>query len=262
MKKENAVANKKTLIKFIILLIMGFFGGFFGAGVVNVLIHIGEENVNMMDQIKNTIFVAVPIIYAICNILVPIVSFAHYFKTKKMAKTWDGEDEDVIDTIEARLNVPLISSSMLLVFNYFFFSATCEIEAKTAFGQQYSDVLEIANFVLFLGGLAACVVLQVLTVNLEKQLNPEKRGDVLDMNFSKQWDASCDEAQKQITREAAFKAFQATQTTCVVMWLVALIGQLMFDTGVFPVACVCIIFAVLQASYFIACVKLEVKKSV
>lgn len=262
MKKENAVAKRKTLIKFIIMLILGFFGGFFGAGVVNVLMNIGVENANIVDQIKNTIFIAVPIIYAICNIVVPLMSFVHYFKTKKMVATWDGEDEDVIDRIEARLNVPLISSSMLLVFNYFFFSATCEIERKTALGEQYGDVLMLINFVLFLGGLAACVVLQVLSVNLEKQLNPEKRGDVLDMNFSKQWDASCDEAQKQIIREAAFKAFQATQTTCIMMWLVALIGQLMFDTGVFPVACVCIIFAVLQGSYFIACVKLEVKKSV
>lgn len=262
MKKENAKEKRKTLIKFIIILILGFFGGFFGAGVVNLLMNIGAENADTVDQIKNTIFIAVPIIYAICNIVVLLVSFVHYFKTKKIATTWDGEDEDVIDRIEARLNVPLISSSMLMVFNYFFFSATCEIEAKTSFGQQYSDVLGIANFVLFLGGLAACVVIQVLTVNLEKQLNPEKRGDVLDMNFSKEWDASCDEAQKQIIREAAFQAFQATQAACIVMWLVALVGQLMFDAGVFPVACVCIIFAVLQGSYAIACVKLEVKKSV
>ena len=36
-----------------------------------------------------------------------------------------------------------------------------------------------------------------LVVDLEKKLNPEKKGSVFEMQFQKTWLESCDEAQKQ-----------------------------------------------------------------
>ena len=46
-------------------------------------------------------------------------------------------------------------------------------------------------------------------VELEKKLNPEKKGDVIETNFSKKWEDSCDEAQKMIIYEAGYRAYRA-----------------------------------------------------
>ena len=59
--------------------------------------------------------------------------------------------------------------------------------------------------------------------------------------------------------EAAYKAYQAAQYACVVMWLLTLIGMLLFDIGIIPSICVFVIWLTMVVSYSIACHKLGKK---
>ena len=84
--------------------------------------------------------------------------------------------------------------------------------------------------------------------------------NIFDKDFNKEWLASCDEAQKLMIYEAAYKAFQATQMTCMVMWILALMGMMMFGIGIMPSVCVFIIWLTLTISYCVACRNIEKRK--
>ncbi|MBQ8627246.1 MAG: DUF3169 family protein [Agathobacter sp.] len=257
MKKENAVTKRKTLIKFIILMILSMVVGYVSAFAFDMIISAGAEHMELIEKAIQIVAIAVPITYVILDVLVLGLSYANYFKAKKMVAKWDGEDEDIIEKIESKLGIAITMNNILLVFHFFFFSATVEI----AFGEEFHLPLAVFAIAMLLIGLIAMIVLTVLVVNLEKQLNPEKRGDALDTKFNKEWLASCDEAQQKMIHEAGYKAFKAGQHACMCIWIVTLLGQLFFDTGIFPVICVFIIYATLVISYSVASIKLEIKKS-
>jgi hypothetical protein len=101
------------------------------------------------------------------------------------------------------------------------------------------------------------IIISKVTVDLEKKLNPEKQGSVFDMRFAKKWEASCDEAQKQIMCKSAYAAFQAANMTCLILWWIAVVIQIFANTGGFPVTCICAIWLVLNVTYSRTAMKLQ-----
>lgn len=104
---------------------------------------------------------------------------------------------------------------------------------------------------------AVCVVLQQKLVDLTKRLNPEKHGSVYDTKFRKKWLDSCDEAERAVIGQCAYKAYQAVSQACLALWLVFLLGGMFFDWGFLPVLAVCIIWGVGQSVYSYWCLKLD-----
>ncbi len=257
MKKENAETKRKTLIKFIILMVLSMLGGFISAMAVSTIINVGEGHMDSIAKVIQIVSAAIPFIYVLLDAVVFGCSYMYYFKAKRMAAKWDGEDEDVIENIETKLGIATTMNSIFMVIHYFFFSLTAEI----AFGEEFVLSLAVFAVAILLIGLIAVIVLTVRVVNLEKKLNPEKRGDALDTGFNKVWLESCDEAQQKVIFEAGYKAFKAGQYACMFMWLITLLGQLFLNTGIFPVICVFAIYGTLIISYSVASMKLEKKNN-
>lgn len=63
-------------------------------------------------------------------------------------------------------------------------------------------------FGAFIVQMAWIIVLQAKTIGAVKRLMPEKRGNVFDVNFRKDWYASCDEAEKQRIAECSYFTFR------------------------------------------------------
>ena len=118
----------------------------------------------------------------------------------------------------------------------------------------------IAGLVLFFLNIILLAVFQKLSVDLVKKINPEKRGNIFDTEFNKNWLASCDEAEKKMIYEASYMAYRAASTACLVLWLLTLMAMLLFDTGILASACVFVIWLTLILAYTIACHKLSEKK--
>ena len=57
--------------------------------------------------------------------------------------------------------------------------------------------------------------------------------------------------------QAAMSAYKAGSYACVVLWLVLVLGSLLFDYGLLPIAAVMVIWLVLTVSYTVACMRLE-----
>ena len=95
---------------------------------------------------------------------------------------------------------------------------------------------------------AACIIQQKM-VNLAKEINPEKKGSIYDMKFQDKWLENCDEAERFAVYKCSFKTFKTMQLTGMVLWLICLLGQMVFGTGAFATIIVAV-FMIIQTSVY------------
>lgn len=157
-----------------------------------------------------------------------------------------------------------------------------EEEKEGAFGMNTSVVSQVLC-ILFLtfgysmkyitgGGhafrfLAACTIFiacfvyeyfwQIRYVKLIQKTHPEKKGDPSSLKFQEQWLESCDEAEKEIIYRSSYKAFMTVNRTVPILLVGTMVAHLYFDTGMFAVVVVSIIWLVTQFTYARSCVRLR-----
>ena len=148
--------------------------------------------------------------------------------------------------LDALYHLVMLSGLCLLpsaLFSFFFFSA-----GTAKLPQEVSGSI-IPLLVVFLAVIALAVLLQQKTVDLTKEMNPEKRGSVYDMKFQERWWESCDEAERRQIGQASYKAYTTMNKFCPYCWGVLLLGNMVFHYGILPSAVVLVIWAVLSVSY-------------
>ena len=191
------------------------------------------------------------ILYAVvCLVGIPFMIIG-YCRAKKAVDKWDGENEDELDNLEKLMNPPMISSSILMILNICLFSCTMY------FVDTLPNLNIILAFVLLITGMILCTVVPKLTVDLEKQLNPEKEGSVLDFRFEHEWMKSSDEAQRLIAYKSGYAGYKAGNFACMIMWLISFVSGFAFHTGIMPTICVCAIWLVMVIANIRENVKLE-----
>lgn len=249
--------NKKALPKFILMSVIGVVGGFiigFALAfleIENFADALAAAGLFFCGGIAPWLLIALPVVeLAVC---LPI-----YFGAKKQMAAWDGEDEAVSNEVEAKLSVDLWITSMATVLDFFLvaaqFSGFADMEGSP---MRLTPVKFFGGLVAFLVTLYASAVLQQKLVDAEKKMNPEKRGSVYDTKFHKKWMESCDEAERAVIGQCAFKAYQAVNLTCLILWAVLALGGMFFSWGFMPAMTVCIIWGVGQSVYCYWCLKLS-----
>ena len=107
----------------------------------------------------------------------------------------------------------------------------------------------ISFFIGFVVCILSTILIQNKVVNLEKEINPFLNGSVYDFKFSKKWIDSCDEAIKLNIYKSSFKAHKSVTNTCLILWIICVIGYDFFDFGIMPPVMVTIIWLVQTVSY-------------
>ena len=69
------------------------------------------------------------------------------------------------------------------------------------------------------------------------------------MRFRKKWLDSCDEAEKAIIGQCAYKAYAAANQLCGALAAILAISALVFGTGALPSLAVCAVWMVMQCVY-------------
>jgi hypothetical protein len=252
--KKGSKSNQKILLIFIAILVASMVGGYgFGR-----LIARAEETVawvNLARDAKDFLVRAIPavfIIVSVLGIILPLISFIRCNSMFKKLQN-DGENDDLWDELEEKLNQPIILS------NTFFMIILCLFFCSLIIGYQveYQSVVFVTVYLLFAVTCVVGILIPKLTLDIEKKLNPEKQGNLLDIEFQKVWMNSCDEAQKMIAYKAGYKAFQSTNIACLILILAAFICSFAFQTDLTTLVFVSIIWFVNNLSYMIRVVKLE-----
>ena len=121
----------------------------------------------------------------------------------------------------------------------------------------YSFAIAMVATGVFVVGNLAQLKQQQLMVDLEKEMNPSKKGSVYDAKFRDRWEESCDELEKIIIYKSACKAYKTTALTCVILWIVTATLSIAFKTGPLPSVAVTVIWLVQTVSYCREAMKLE-----
>ena len=245
-------ANRKALPKFLLFAIVctiiggviGYYSGYGAAkGGMDKLVGIMKDaGAFFGTHIAPWLMVAL-------TVIVPVVCIPIYRSAKKLVAAWDGEEEDVSDTVDRKLSVVIWITSATLIVSYFLIAAS------------YSGGLAIFDdeertIVFFIGVAALSIIMievilfQQKCVDTTKQMNPEKKASVYDLKFQKKWADDCDEAEKIIIGKCAYKAYSATNIVCTVLSIVLAACALIFGIVFLPSLMVCLVWIVNMSVYF------------
>lgn len=244
---EIKQANRKALPKFLLFAVVcalvGGVTGYFSADVEPEFLVAMMKNAGAFFSIR-----IAPWLMLALAILVPVICFPLYRSAKKLAAAWDGEDEDLYNTIEQKLSVVLWLASAAHILAFFLIAAAYSVDMEdidSANGVVFVFISIAALFAI----MVEATVFQQKCVDTTKQLNPEKKASVYDMQFQKKWMADCDEAEKIIIGKCAFKAYSATNIVCAVCAIALAVCALTFNTGFLPSLIVCLIWMVNLSVY-------------
>lgn len=246
MKNDETKKAVRLVVIFIICTIIGLIGGMTLGKIdfKSLLGGISGYHTGVVLSIMQILFSVICLSWAGIS----------YAKTKKHAELWDGEDEDEINQIEKHLNTPLFLCNTLMIGSICLYSCACYFLIGEI---NLTGWLIVADSILFMMSLGAIFVIEKKVIDTEKQLNPEKKGSLLDMNFSKTWLNSSDEAQKLMIYQAGYVAFQAGNMACWLLWILMFVMQLLLECGVLPVISVCAVWMVMNLTYMTTARKLE-----
>lgn len=242
-------ANKKALPKFLLILlislVIGCVIGFVG---IMALMAVGEENAAAALAKAGTAFAVdiAPWLLAACAAAQLICGLVFTGRAKALLAAWDGEDETVSDRADRTLSIATWVTSILMILAFFLFAAFYSVGFAVSTD---SPVKFFGTVVLFLVMMAISILFQQRYVDMTKRLYPEKKASVYDPKFQKEWFSQCDEAERAVIGQCAFRAYRAMNNVCLALWLVFTLAGMFLSTGFLPVLAVCVIWAVGQSVY-------------
>lgn len=163
-------------------------------------------------------------------------------------------DEQIIEEIEDKLSQGMFILSVIMIVQMLFFGIMMADLQNIA---DSSLIVAMVATGVFVAGNLAQLKQQQLMVDLEKEMNPSKKGSVYDAKFRDKWEESCDELEKIKIYKSAYKAYKTTAMTCMVLWVVTACLSIAFKTGPLPSIAVTVIWLVQTVSYCREAIKLE-----
>lgn len=122
------------------------------------------------------------------------------------------------------------------------------LDKKGAFIYMISCVIFIANSIY-------CSYQQLRYVKTVQKAFPEKKGDPSSRKFQEEWLKSCDEAERELIYQSAYKCHIRTMKVLPILAVLSMITHLIWNTGIMAVIMVCIIWALASVSYCRECIK-------
>jgi hypothetical protein len=244
----------KTILIFgavmLVCVVLGFLVGSGTAMAQNVGLFTGDFGSRAQEAAVSISAVAYIVLWVVSLVTCAVL----YFKAKRIAADWDGQSEEEPEKADRLLSYYVILTNVLMILSWLLFSLYVWGGAAT------EEDLGLSFILLFAVSNLALPFIQRAAVQLVKKINPEKQGEVLDFHFQKDWVHSMDEMEKAMLYKASYAAFGATTITCMVLWIVCIIGEVAFSWSLVPAVFVAIIWLVSMLAFQIQAFRLEHKR--
>jgi len=252
-KRSNISERNKVLIRFLIITLLSGICG----GLLSVAVGRTEEELTALGNFLEKAFVSASyILLPAIGLVLLAISFFFYTRRKKQVTALSGDDSDyeevkntshAIDRTLCLISFNNVISSLLYGF--------CVLGLHN----ENSAFRTLALCFSYLFTILCCVFLQRKVIDLQKEMNPEKNGDVLSFHFEKEWIASCDELEKMIIYQAAYKAYIAIQYSCAVLFCITVLLGIWFPIGILPLLIIGVIWLISTITYMRHSMKLSYK---
>lgn len=245
-KSENRKALPKFTLSLLGSLLLGGVIGF-AVGLLRVF---GLDVAALAEGLSAVLTAVTPWGIPVTSAVTLGTCFFLYRSAAKKFAAWNGGDEDeTSESIDTALSWVLLLSALQLLCNLFFLSAFCIYWMDR-------DIRALALVGVFLLSCGLVVFAQQKTIDLERKMNPEKRGSVYDSKFQKKWLDSCDESERRQIGEASRRAYMVTNRLCLGLWMVLVVLSMLFETSLLPVFVLLLIWGTMQVTYTLECIRM------
>lgn len=204
----------------------------------------------LISGIQNVIFPGLLLITVLSIILQEI----YYSRLKNICNSLadaDDEEFDELDYKEEKTGAMLMTSNLLSYIGGI-------VLLSFGYSMDYlHHSIALGTCLIFLICVFYDGIMQARYIKLLQKTHPEKKGDVSSMKFQQQWLESCDEAEKEVIYQSAYKAFSFTSKCLSFLLLLTMLSHLFFHTGVLAILVVGITQIILALTYNRSCVKLK-----
>ena len=257
MKQEKKVNSYLRAIKMIALacVIGGVIGGVTGA-IRFVLLSRGVAVSGdwVLQQIRSLLVPILGIIFAVTVILEELC----FHKLKGICEkqiTAEDEECDQLEYEEEKTGAFGTNLNVLSqVVSIFFLTFGYSMKYIEADDHAYSFLVACVIFVV---SYIYIYFWQIRYVKLLQKTHPEKKGDPSSTKFQEQWLESCDEAEKEVIYQSAYKAYVTINRTIPLILIVVMVANLYFDTGMMAVVVLAVVWMLAQFTYTGNCVKMK-----
>lgn len=235
-------------VKFVLMILASMVvGGVLGFGVI----WFGMDGLtaDMVEKLENSLALGVPVVQALAILVCSLTAATYMKRARRFAAALDagGEDqaEPALQAADTAIN--LLEMQQMLVMFLLPLSLT-----QVGLSLLASSVLVVVSMPLVILG-------QGRIVDFIRRINPEKRGDVRDLKFNKEWYNSCDEAERQKIGRASYRTVLATQMVLVALLVVVVIVRLLVPGDNLAAWCLLAAILTLKISFWTGCSRAEKK---
>lgn len=249
---ENKVRSRRqTTMKFWVILVISALVG----GIGGFLSQMYEKSIyEAAMDVRDWSISKATYIMIVVSIIILASALFYYFRAKRLVREWDQEDEEMFDIIDKTQGIALMITTTGSILTMIIFGL---IMANIVNGELKNDIiLDMVGAGVFIVINIAITFLQRKIVDETKKLRPEKQGDALEVNFRKTWVESCDEQERQKIYKAAYKAFTAGNVLYIILFIVLVIGQVVFHLGIAPMLVLGIIWLIQTVVYQLEAMKM------
>ncbi len=246
--------NKGSYIKLAIKTAVGaVLGGILGLVVLGTKVaHMGKE----MKGLESWIGAQAHWIFLLLFLIELAAVVWSYNKVKALRKQHQSEEDDEqIEKIEYGIEYyntlftvfAMVSFILAMIF-YGVFAGVPKGEIPRGFWM--ATIMFILICIVY-------AVAHIKMVRLIQSIYPEKMGDPSDLNFDEVWLQSCDEAEREVIYQSAYKTYRGSQWVLAVLMVVALMGEITWQTGVLAIVLIGILWGTMGIMYCYYSLKLQ-----
>lgn len=255
-----------TYKKLVLILLAGAAIGGAGGAVLGACVEIfgpgiaagAEDMPDMMGVLQQ---VMLPLIVGIgaAGILIGEYSI---WKLKDIGENIAGADDEMCDLLEYQYERTGAFGMKANIIT----QALCILALSVGYSMKYirTEASQNNHFllvcILFMLYFAYTGFWQARYVKCIQRVYPEKKGDPSSRKFQKEWLASCDEAERSVIYQSAYRSYVTANRALPLLLVVAMLGHLLFDTGVMAVALLASAWLIVLISYLNSCVKIRKEK--
>lgn len=241
-KKETK--SRKNVTKSFYLILLG--SGVFGAILSFTVIAMKKTLTENLPVLYTSLQRLSPWIFFFLTAVILIASWYSLVQAGRFCRSWGGEDEDAFyQKADRLLNHPLEISSIGTIALFTWFGMV----AVSAFQKNCDPYLFLAIAALLVADLILLAFIQRKAVEQIKLLNPEKRGDALDIRFQKEWLESCDEQEQLCVYRSSYKAFSTLPVVSGALFVLLVLFLPFTDIGFLPFLCTGLLWLIPTAVY-------------
>lgn len=244
---QTPKARKGVYIKFTFLMIASALTGAF---ISMFLLGREEWLLRLTRQVSDGLILAGP--WLLAAGLVPCAVAHGLYRAGQKAAARADEDDDAFETAGRRLSLSMAFSAV--VIPWMMLTICLALPSVDVLA---NNIFVVAVVPLMVAELAWSYGLQAVVVRAMQRLAPEKRGNVFDLRFQKDWYASCDEAERQRIGECGYHTYMTMNKIYPFVLLTALLAIMYGGASVLWAVVLGGLWLIQTLSYLLHAYKLE-----